>query len=115
MLLPEILFIFIKLKNISMKRHFIYFLVVMFFSHNVFAQQINYIDSSQHGVSFRGLSVVNDSTLWVSGSKGTVGKSLNGGKIFEWMKPKGFENRDFRDIEAFDSKTAIIKIGRAHV
>lgn len=58
--------------------------------------------------SLRGLSVVNDRVLWVSGSGGTVGKSSDGGEIWKWMVVKGFENRDFRDIEAFDAATAII-------
>lgn len=58
--------------------------------------------------SLRGLSVVNDNIIWVSGSNGTVGKSLDGGKNWQWMTVKDFEKRDFRDIEAFDDKTAII-------
>jgi photosystem II stability/assembly factor-like uncharacterized protein len=56
----------------------------------------------------RGLSVVNDNILWVSGSKGTVGLSVDGGKTWKWQTVKGFETRDFRDIEAFDQRTAII-------
>ncbi len=58
--------------------------------------------------SFRGVSVPNDSTVWVSGSNGSVGKSINGGKVWRWFKPLGYEDKDFRDIEAFDSATAII-------
>ena len=58
--------------------------------------------------SIRGLSVVNNNVLWVSGSNGTVGKSSNGGKNWKWMTVKGFEKNDFRDIEAFDANTAII-------
>lgn len=58
--------------------------------------------------SFRGLSVVNDKIVWVSGNNGTVGRSLDGGKTWEWLPVKGYEQRDFRDIEAFDAKTAII-------
>jgi photosystem II stability/assembly factor-like uncharacterized protein len=58
--------------------------------------------------SLRGLSVVSDNVVWVSGSKGTVGRSSNGGKDWTWMTVKGFEDRDFRDIEAFDATTAII-------
>lgn len=73
-----------------------------------FGQKILFVDSSQAGVSFRGLSVVSDSVLWVSGSKGTVGKSLDGGFSFTWLHPAGFEKRDFRDIEAFSSNSAII-------
>jgi photosystem II stability/assembly factor-like uncharacterized protein len=58
--------------------------------------------------SLRGLSVVNDQVVWVSGSNGTIGRSSNGGKDFKWMVVKGFEKNDFRDIEAFDASTAII-------
>src|SRR5215831_8542039 len=58
--------------------------------------------------SLRGLSVVNDNVIWVSGSHGTVGKSLNSGKNWNWMTVKGFEAKEFRDIEAFDANTAII-------
>lgn len=58
--------------------------------------------------SLRGLSVVNDNVLWVSGSSGTIGKSSNGGKTWKWMVVKGFEKTEFRDIEAFDANTAII-------
>jgi photosystem II stability/assembly factor-like uncharacterized protein len=58
--------------------------------------------------SIRGLSVVNDNVVWVSGSKGMVGRSEDGGKTWNWNQVKGFEKRDFRDIEAFDKNTAVI-------
>lgn len=58
--------------------------------------------------SIRGLSVVNDQVVWVSGSNGTIGKSTNGGKDWKWMVVKGFEKTEFRDIEAFDAATAVI-------
>ena len=64
--------------------------------------------SSGTKTSIRGLSVVNDNIIWVSGSSGTVGKSSNGGKTWKWLTVKGFEKTDFRDIEAFDASTAII-------
>ncbi len=60
------------------------------------------------GISLRGLSVVNDSTIWASGSKGTVARSVDGGYTWQWITVKGFEKRDFRDIEAFDKNTAVI-------
>lgn len=91
-----------------MKSYAIFFAIILFSSLSILGQKISFVDSSQHGISFRGLSVVTDSILWVSGSKGTVGKSLDGGNHFYWMKPKRFETRDFRDIEAFDDKTAIV-------
>ena len=56
----------------------------------------------------RGLSVVNDVVIWASGSNGTIGKSTDGGKTWKWSIVKGFEKRDFRDIEAFDAVTAVV-------
>ncbi len=61
-----------------------------------------------HKTSFRGLSVVDDQTIWVSGSRGTIAKSVDGGKTFTYSQLKGYEKSDFRDIEAFDDKRAII-------
>jgi len=58
--------------------------------------------------SLRGLSVVNDQVIWVSGSKGTIGRSVDGGQTWKWSVVTGFEKNDFRDIEAFDANTAII-------
>jgi photosystem II stability/assembly factor-like uncharacterized protein len=58
--------------------------------------------------SLRGLSVVSDQVVWASGAKGTVGKSLDGGATWQWLRVKGFDSTDFRDIEAFDATTAII-------
>ena len=58
--------------------------------------------------SLRGLSVVDDRVVWVSGSRGTVGRSLDGGASFTWIKVQGYDSVDFRDIEAFSSTDAII-------
>ena len=41
--------------------------------------------------SFRGLSVVNDNTIWVSGSRGTFARSVDGGKTFTYTQLKGYE------------------------
>ena len=58
--------------------------------------------------SFRGLSVVDDAVAWVSGSKGWVGKTVNGGKDWTWQQVKGFEQCDFRSLYAFNAMEAII-------
>jgi photosystem II stability/assembly factor-like uncharacterized protein len=71
------------------------------------AQTIEMLTSGQ-AVSIRGLCPVNDDIVWVSGSHGTVGRSLDGGKTWQWTTVKGFEKTDFRDIEAFNANTAII-------
>ncbi len=59
-------------------------------------------------ISYRGLSVVNDKVFWVSGSNGTVVRSLDGGATLETIPVPGYEKRDFRDIEAIDAETAVI-------
>jgi len=71
------------------------------------AQTVKLLNSGSK-VSFRGLSVVSDDVVWVSGSAGTVGRSVDGGENWTWTIVKGFEKADFRDIEAFDKNTAII-------
>jgi photosystem II stability/assembly factor-like uncharacterized protein len=71
------------------------------------AQTIQLLDSGKTN-SIRGLSVVNDNIVWVSGANGMVGRSIDGGASFKWMKVDGFAKTDFRDIEAFDANTAII-------
>lgn len=70
-------------------------------------QQLQWIDSNTN-TSLRGLSVVSNKVWWGSGSKGTIARTTNGGKTVEWMQVAGYEQRDFRDIEAFDAQTAII-------
>jgi len=72
------------------------------------ASPLQMLPSNPFGASFRGLQVVNDRTIWVSGSKGVVGLSTDGGITWKWQQVPGFEKRDFRDIAAFDSITAII-------
>lgn len=58
--------------------------------------------------SFRGLSVVDDNTIWASGSRGTFARSIDGGKTFTYTQLKGYAKSDFRDIEAFDDKRAVM-------
>lgn len=82
-------------------------ILVCFIGLHSSAQPIQELNANGE-ISLRGLSVVNDKVVWVSGSKGTVGKSVDGGKTWKWMKVKGFKKCDFRDIEAFDEYTAII-------
>jgi len=58
--------------------------------------------------SFRGLATYKNNIIWVSGSKGKVGKSNDNGINWEWVSPTGYEKFDFRDIHIFSSKRAII-------
>ncbi len=71
------------------------------------AQSIRLLTEGR-ATSIRGLSVADDRVVWVSGSNGTVGRSVDGGNTWKWMQVKGYESIDFRDIEAFDGVTAVI-------
>ncbi len=80
---------------------------LLFVFHMVRGQEIKLLEK-RGNISLRGMSVVNDQVIWVSGSSGSVGKSTDGGRSWKWYQVKGFEKNDFRDIEAFDEKTAVI-------
>jgi photosystem II stability/assembly factor-like uncharacterized protein len=71
------------------------------------AQSIETIRTGRNA-SLRGLSVVDDNIAWVSGSRSSVGRSLDGGRSWTWLSVPGFEGCDFRDIEAWDARTAVI-------
>lgn len=81
--------------------------ILLLSSYPTLAQQIEILNS-QPLVSLRGLSVVDDKVVWVSGSNGTIGRSTDGGQSWKFSTVKGFEKTDFRDIEAFNSSTAVI-------
>lgn len=72
----------------------------------LFAQWQNYKIDTLH--SFRSIHVLDKNTIWAGGTKGTVLKSNNGGKTWENMKVKDAELLDFRDIHAWDAKTALV-------
>ncbi len=90
----------------SISKIILYFL--LFFSVKSFAQRPIELIAEQKGVSIRGLSIPSERVIWASGSKGTVAKSTDGGKHFEWMQVKGFETRDFRAIHAFNENEVLI-------
>lgn len=58
--------------------------------------------------SFRGLHVVSDKVIWMSGTGGTVIVSSDGGKTWRQRNVPGAEELDFRDIHGFDDGTAVI-------
>lgn len=81
---------------------------LLFFPLFGFAQTYDLIPlTSGANTSLRGMSIVSDQVAWVSGSNGHIGKTVDGGKTWDWIKPVGYEKLDFRDIEAFDVDKAI--------
>jgi photosystem II stability/assembly factor-like uncharacterized protein len=78
------------------------------YSISIHAQTVVPIQQQNKPVSIRGLSVVDDKIAWVSGTGGTIGITTDGGVNWTWQQIKGFEKSDFRDIEAFSDKEAVV-------
>ncbi|MER6444537.1 oxidoreductase [Streptomyces venezuelae] len=57
----------------------------------------------------RGLAALSRTTAWVAGSKGTVLRTVDGGRSWRDVSPPGAvaEALEFRDIEAFDARRAV--------
>ena len=58
--------------------------------------------------SLRGLSVVDDNTVWASGTDGTVIRTTDSGKTWSVLAVPQADKLDFRGIRAFDASTAVI-------
>lgn len=71
------------------------------------AQRVELLTTAPIG-SIRGLSVVTDEVLWVSGTQGKAGRSTDGGKNWEWFGIPGCDSCDFRDVEGFSADRAVI-------
>lgn len=61
-----------------------------------------------NNATYRGLSVAADDAVWVSGSKGWVGRTVNGGNSWIFGQVKGYEHCDFRTVYGLDSNNAVI-------
>ncbi|MFG2193688.1 WD40/YVTN/BNR-like repeat-containing protein [Streptomyces sp. NPDC048639] len=57
---------------------------------------------------FRGLAAVSGSTAWLAGSKGTVLRTVDGGRAWRNVSPPGAGELEFRDVEAFDARRAVV-------
>ncbi|MFJ6695164.1 WD40/YVTN/BNR-like repeat-containing protein [Streptomyces sp. NPDC091272] len=65
-------------------------------------------DTGVPDVRFRGLAAVNRHTAWVAGSKGTVLRTADGGRTWANVSPPGAQALEFRDVEAFDGRRAVV-------
>jgi photosystem II stability/assembly factor-like uncharacterized protein len=59
-------------------------------------------------VRLRGLAPVSRKTAWVAGSKGTVLRTTDGGRSWLDVSPTGAGALEFRDVEAFDGRRAVV-------
>lgn len=58
--------------------------------------------------SFRGLCAVNEKIAWVSGTKGSYARTVDGGQTWVADSVAGAANLDFRDVQAFDANLAYL-------
>ncbi|MBW8748732.1 MAG: glycosyl hydrolase [Acidobacteria bacterium] len=67
------------------------------------------LQQSNSTASFRGIHAVSDNVAWASGTNGTVLRTVDGGE--HWLAcavPPDAEKLDFRGVQGFDDKTAIV-------
>src|SRR5262249_40313381 len=62
----------------------------------------------QSDADFRGLCAVGPKVAWVRGTKGTFGRTTDGGKSWAVGTVPGADKLDFRDVEAFGEDTAYL-------
>lgn len=91
-----------------MKKNFYFFpCISLIIGLNAQSIQLERLDSGVQE-SFRGLSVINRKVAWVSGTGGTVLRTVDGGKSWQSISVPEMDKTDFRDIEGFDAYTAIV-------
>ncbi|WP_208897597.1 WD40/YVTN/BNR-like repeat-containing protein [Streptomyces incarnatus] len=59
-------------------------------------------------VRFRGLAAVDRHTAWLAGTGGTVLRTTDGGASWRNVSPPGAAGLQFRDVEAFDARRAVV-------
>lgn len=59
-------------------------------------------------VSLRAIQAFDDSTVWATGNGGAILKSFDAGETWEVLTVPGHEQHDFRDIELFGKKKAVV-------
>ncbi|NIG54320.1 oxidoreductase [Chitinophaga sp. Cy-1792] len=76
--------------------------------------QVSIVCSKPEAASIRALATTTDSAIWVSGTNGKVGRSLNDGNTWEWFMPDpNCDSCDFRSLHAFNRNKAVaIRIGQ---
>ncbi|MFD7713873.1 WD40/YVTN/BNR-like repeat-containing protein [Streptomyces sp. NPDC059786] len=65
-------------------------------------------DTGTDDVRFRGLAAVGRDAAWVAGTRGTVLRTTDGGAHWRNVSPPGAEGLEFRDVEAFDARRAVV-------
>jgi uncharacterized repeat protein (TIGR03987 family) len=73
------------------------------------AWEVQYADSTDR---FIGVWPVDDSTVWVAGARGRVGRTKDGGETWEIVTVPGADSLEFRDVHGFSADEAyVLSIG----
>ncbi|MEU9332645.1 oxidoreductase [Streptomyces sp. NPDC048290] len=72
------------------------------------APQWRQTDTGTPEVRYRGLAAVSRDTAWVAGTGGTVLRTTDGGAHWRNVSPPGADGLQFRDVEAFDARRAVV-------
>jgi photosystem II stability/assembly factor-like uncharacterized protein len=83
------------------------FLLLFLINIGLRAQEFKSIETSVNS-SFRGLCIVNEHLVFVSGSKGYLGRSTDAGNTWKFEQLRGFENSDFRTLHAHTEQQIIL-------
>jgi len=89
-----------------MRKIFLTFLLLSFLHLSSKAQWLR--QNINTTASFRTVHAVSDKNVWVSGSRGTVLRTIDGGQNWQVINVPNTEKLDFRDIYAFNEREAII-------
>jgi photosystem II stability/assembly factor-like uncharacterized protein len=91
----------------SVMRHWLIYAAVWLVSTPSFAQRWQ-AQNANTQANLRGVSAVSRKVAWASGSGGTWLRTLDAGQTWTVSVVPGAEELDFRDVVAFDEKTAIL-------
>ncbi|MDZ7848974.1 MAG: YCF48-related protein [Owenweeksia sp.] len=58
--------------------------------------------------SLRGIAAVSAQQCWVSGNRGSVFRTVDGGQSWQDVSPPGYDSLQFRDIHAWSPREALI-------
>lgn len=70
------------------------------------------VQTSGSEALFIGISIVDEQTVWISGTSGSYGRTLDGGTTWQMNTVPGADSLQFRDVHAVDAETAyLLSIG----